>query len=729
VTLENGMKWSQWEHPTYPFKDETIEAHKWLRDQGYDVRGTTLVWGGWDRQNPPGLEDLNAQQLRNRIQKHIADIAGTFKGEIQQWDVVNEPRTSHDFQDKLGGNNAISSWFKFANSADPKAKLYVNEFGILNGPDSNTDALLKLVDDLRKSRAPIHGIGLQGHFDDHLPTPERMLEILDRLAKTGLDIQITEFDVATSDEQKQAKFTRDFYTTMFSHPSVNGITSWGFWEGSHWQPESAYFRRDWTYKPNGEALATLLTRTWKTEEQGTTGDDGSFDMRGFHGSYEVTVRHEGQRVAKVIELRKGQVQTETIVLPDPVTARAPKPAPPKPVPAPVVPKPPTATTIPAPITPAKPAPATTTTSPIPPPTASIPQAVTVPTTAAGPSATDPLAPAATAGRDLPIAQTVPVGAPNPPAKRSVTLRQVPKTTTGGSIGPLAPGGSTTVPGRSVQIPGLIEIAPGVRVRAGGNNGQANVHIRRPDGSISSKRNVGSGGALSTPAPDSIRSLAPPPVNRPLPVAPTIPGNASSRISSGIPTQVPRIIRSSTIPADIPRLERPATRSGSGIPADVPRAVLPSAATSVAPVRTIRTIPTLPPGGSSSVSSGSGIPANVPRTVLPSAATSVAPVRTIRTIPTLPPGGSSSVGSSGIPSNVPRTIIPSRTSSTTTTQRKPAETTIGPVRTIKPRPQGYVNPDLIPSATSPRRIDPTRSSLEELRNSLRNSSGGAIKTAP
>ena len=339
ATLENGMKWGPWEHDVYPFREEAVQAHRWLIDHGLDVRGTAMVWPAWDRQNPPGLEDLDANALRQRVIQRIREVSQAFKGGIIQWDVVNEPRTATDFQKVLGGST-LSAWFKLAHASDPTAKLFLNEYGILNGPERNLDLLEQQIKQLLRERAPIHGVGLQAHLDEHrLPSPERMLAILDRLGKTGLAVEVTEFDLDCADEELQADYTRDFYTLLFSHPAVTGITTWGFWEGNHWRPQAAYFRQNWEYKPNGVALATLLVKAWRTEEEGATDDMGQFEFRGFHGTYEAEIIHEGQTMVRTFELKPGAPATRSLIfnrgppVEDPPGSPSPGPTP-APAPAP-----------------------------------------------------------------------------------------------------------------------------------------------------------------------------------------------------------------------------------------------------------------------------------------------------------------------------------------------------------------------------------------------------------
>ena len=108
-------------------------------------------------------------------------------------------------------------------------------------------------------------IGMQGHFDSNVTDPVRVLEILDRFAKFGKPIQITEFDLPIRDEDGQARYTRDFLTTIFSHPAIEAFTMWGFWEGQMWQPPGALLRKDFTPKPNGQAFMDLVLKQWWTD--------------------------------------------------------------------------------------------------------------------------------------------------------------------------------------------------------------------------------------------------------------------------------------------------------------------------------------------------------------------------------------------------------------------------------------------------------------------------------
>jgi hypothetical protein len=142
--------------------------------------------------------------------------------------------------------------------------------------------------------APINGIGIQAHFSNQLTPPDRIVQELNRWAAMGLDIQITEFDIDVSDEQVQAQYTRDFMTAVFSQPAVNALLSWGFWEGSDWIPQAAYYRKDWTIKPNGQVWADLVLKQWRTDTTAATDDTGAATTRGFLGHYLITVTLGGK---------------------------------------------------------------------------------------------------------------------------------------------------------------------------------------------------------------------------------------------------------------------------------------------------------------------------------------------------------------------------------------------------------------------------------------------------
>jgi endo-1,4-beta-xylanase len=293
TVLENELKWPEWESK----RNVAIESLDILAGLKIGpVRGHTLVWPGL-QYLPGDIPSLltKPEQLRARVADRVTSGAAGIQGRVSEWDVVNEAVTNRDLQRVLG-DSEVARWFRLANAADPKAKLYINDYSIVtSGGDDlpQQSSYYDLIGSLIKQGAPVGGIGIQAHFDQQLTPPARILEILDRFSRLGKELQITEFDVDVNDEELQAAYTRDFLTAAFSHPAVRGVLAWGFWEGSHYKPNAAMIRRDWRWKPSGEAWRELIFKKWWTDARGTSGKDGIFRTRGFRGDYEVSVTIDG----------------------------------------------------------------------------------------------------------------------------------------------------------------------------------------------------------------------------------------------------------------------------------------------------------------------------------------------------------------------------------------------------------------------------------------------------
>lgn len=288
VVIENDLKW-----PNYEGNPEAAKrVVKWLNDHDIPVRGHNLVWPSY-RNSPKDIQSISGDkaQLAKRVDDHINQEVTDFKGQLVEWDVVNEPFDNHDIQDILG-EDALVHWFKLTKSLDPKPRLTLNDYPPLDGSateNAHLNHFYNTLSMLKAKGAPLEGIGFQGHFGGTMIAPKNVLAGLDRFSKFGLPISITEFDMNTTDDAIQSAYMRDFMTAAFSHPSVDTIIMWGFWEGAHWLPDAAIYRRDWTIRPHGQVYQNLISKTWWTNATGLTDDKGSYKTRGFYGDYQITV--------------------------------------------------------------------------------------------------------------------------------------------------------------------------------------------------------------------------------------------------------------------------------------------------------------------------------------------------------------------------------------------------------------------------------------------------------
>ena len=115
VVLENDLKWQGWKAN----RQRGLDAVGWLRREGIEVRGHNLVWPGW-QYLPKDIVALKGQPdaLRKAIADHVTDEATALRGQLVEWDVINEPWNNHDVADVLG-KDVLVDWFKLAKAADP----------------------------------------------------------------------------------------------------------------------------------------------------------------------------------------------------------------------------------------------------------------------------------------------------------------------------------------------------------------------------------------------------------------------------------------------------------------------------------------------------------------------------------------------------------------------------------------------------------------------------------
>jgi endo-1,4-beta-xylanase len=311
--MENETKWPQWANVAS--RPATVAVIDWMRESGVQVRGHCLVWPSWNNANVKAAQDARNDPvaLAKVIIDHIAETTTELKGRFVDWDVINETFTNHDFMDILG-RHVMVDWFKAARVGDPKAKLYINDVNILEGEDkAHQDDYAATIQYLIDQGAPMDGIGLQSHFPGRVTPMDELMKRLDRFAAFGKELEITEFDINTSDEATQADYTRDFMTATFSHPLVKAFVMWGFWEGAHWRPSGAMMRRDWSLKPNGQVYKDLVFKRWWTNADGKTGGQGTFATRGFLGDYEIEVKAGGKTKTVRAILSKGGARIECVL--------------------------------------------------------------------------------------------------------------------------------------------------------------------------------------------------------------------------------------------------------------------------------------------------------------------------------------------------------------------------------------------------------------------------------
>jgi endo-1,4-beta-xylanase len=199
----NDLKFAKYLRPApdtfdFSYGDRAIS---WAEQHGLLFRGHCLVW--WNAL-PDWFESYvtpaNAKQV---MTDHISRVVKHYAGRVYSWDVVNEPIYPVQLRRKpwieLIGPEYIDIAFQTAHTADPKARLLLNECYIEHDTPAEIErraAFLALATRLKRSGVPITGVGVQGHLRGNTPLDHAgMTAFMRQIQDLGLEIMITELDV------------------------------------------------------------------------------------------------------------------------------------------------------------------------------------------------------------------------------------------------------------------------------------------------------------------------------------------------------------------------------------------------------------------------------------------------------------------------------------------------------------------------------------------------------
>jgi len=214
ITAENDMK----PQPTEPNKGEfnwenADKIANFCRENGIKLRGHCLMWhsqvGRWIYQDEKG-NLLPKEEFYANMKHHIQAVVNRYKDVVYAWDVVNEavadspvrpgqPELRQSPMWQIAGEEFIYKAFEYAHEADPNALLFYNDYNECD--PGKSERIAGLITRMKAAGVPVHGIGMQGHYNIYSPSAAEMEAAVEKYAAIVDHIHVTELDIRVNTDQ------------------------------------------------------------------------------------------------------------------------------------------------------------------------------------------------------------------------------------------------------------------------------------------------------------------------------------------------------------------------------------------------------------------------------------------------------------------------------------------------------------------------------------------------
>ncbi|HWT76821.1 MAG TPA: endo-1,4-beta-xylanase [Mobilitalea sp.] len=240
-------------------------ALTFAKENGLQMRGHTLVWhsqtprwlftvGYDDAPDAPFVtREVMLARMENYIRQEIEYVNSNYPGVIYAWDVVNEAiepadgqenciRTTNNYWYDVVGEDYIEMAFTYARKyADPDQKLFYNDYGTYE--KSKLFPICNMISKLKEKNL-IDGIGMQDHISIDYPAILDYQYAINKYAELGIEIQVTELDINTTDnsEEAQQKLASRYKLIMMilmnciekKNANITSVTFWGLTDDRSW---------------------------------------------------------------------------------------------------------------------------------------------------------------------------------------------------------------------------------------------------------------------------------------------------------------------------------------------------------------------------------------------------------------------------------------------------------------------------------------------------------------
>ncbi len=295
-----------------PDEDRLRRTAQWFTDRGVAVKGHPLMW---HTVTPAWQADLPLDEVERLQRERSRALPRDFAGLIDVWDAINEAvimpvfdngaNRITDLAKEKGRLETVRLAFEEARAGNPSATLLINDFDL-------SPAYERLIEQVLEAGIAVDAIGLQTHMHQGYRGEEAVTAILDRFARFGLPLHMTEttllsghlmpahiedlndyripaWPTTEEGEARQADELERHYRNLVGHPAVQVINYWGLTDAGSWLgAPCGVLRADGSKKPGYHRLQSLIRGEWwlpRTTRR--TDADGVLEVEGFGGAYAV----------------------------------------------------------------------------------------------------------------------------------------------------------------------------------------------------------------------------------------------------------------------------------------------------------------------------------------------------------------------------------------------------------------------------------------------------------
>ena len=133
-----------------------------------------------------------------------------------------------------GDDSFVINAFTYARKYAPaNCKLFLNDYN--EYMPAKTNDIVNIANKLKQLRV-VDGIGMQSHLDIVYPNSQVYNIALEKFLSTGLEVQITELDITSNNEEAQALIYKEIFSITLKHADqILAVTLWGAHDNNSWR--------------------------------------------------------------------------------------------------------------------------------------------------------------------------------------------------------------------------------------------------------------------------------------------------------------------------------------------------------------------------------------------------------------------------------------------------------------------------------------------------------------